>query len=296
MLVCMELIEQARRLVTPLIEEGRAIFVWEGPISPLVLADFYDWAGAEMKPAGGRTWTLVVELPNDTYCKYTLMLGRQVNAPFNRRSVPNPFGTLNHHFYMPRAEAAAEVRCRFEVPMEKITRFHVDTGDSLGEGKGGVTLYAPPVEGPVSLTVVYDGREYFERARIKVVCDNLIAQGRMHPLALALVENHPQRRSLEYACSEGTLGFLAEKALPLAHNELPLVDLERMPGTFGVIGASFGGLMALYTGLRMLRIFGHVLAQSGAYTLQGHRFSAWDLKRLPDLEKPRVWMDAGSME
>jgi hypothetical protein len=234
----MDLIERARREGTPLIEDGRAVFVWAGRIPPLVLGDFFGWMGAEMEPVGADAWALTVELPRDAYCEYVLMLeGRAVDDPHNRLRVPNGFGKHNHYFYMPEARAAAEARRVRSVPAGKITRFRLDTEESLGGGQRGVMLYTPPVEGPFPLAVVYDGREYFERARLNVICDNLIAQGRMRPLGLAMVENHPQRRSLEYACSEGTLGFLLEKVLPLARNEQNLVELEAEPGAFGVIGA-----------------------------------------------------------
>lgn len=292
-----DLLERARRLGTPLIADGRAIFVWAGSRPPLVLGDFYGWMGLEMAPVSPGVWTLAVDLPRDAYCEYVLMLeGEAVLDPFNRRRTPNGFGRHNHYFYMPEASATPFTRARKGLPAGKVTRYQVDSGEFLGSGKRGVWLYAPAAEGPYPLAVVYDGREYLERARLPAICDQLIAQGRMEPLALALIENHPQRRSLEYACSEGTLGFVLDKVLPLARNELNLADPAQNPGSYGVIGASYGGLMALYTGLRLGELFGRVLAQSGAHILDGYRFPVWDLARLESTARPRVWMDAGSFE
>ncbi|MFN8374318.1 MAG: alpha/beta hydrolase-fold protein [Anaerolineae bacterium] len=39
------------------------------------------------------------------------------------------------------------------------------------------------------------------------------------------------------------------------------MDIQQHPGAFGVLGASMGGLMALYAGLRMPALFGQVISQ-----------------------------------
>jgi enterochelin esterase family protein len=72
--------------------------------------------------------------------------------------------------------------------------------------------------------------------------------------------------------------------------------MEAEPGQFGVLGASGGGLMALYTGLRLPLIFGKVLAQSGAYSLDGYDFVVWDLVRSIAPEALKIWLAAGCYE
>lgn len=283
-------IEEARRRGTPLLEEGRALFVWEGKMPPLVMGDFAGWAGLEMKPVGRGIWLLAVDLPPDAYCEYVLMHeGRRVADPFNRRVVENGFGQKNHYFYMPKARPAAEVRLRRGTPRGKVRRFRVDTAGSLDTGLRGVSLYRPASDGPLPLLVVYDGREYLKRAHLATILDNMISTGRIRPLAAALIDNHQERRDSEYGCSERTLDFICSKIFPLAQNELPLAQ----DGEHGVLGASYGGLMALYTALRLPRVFGRVLAQSGAYRLRGLEFPVW---KMDGNERQRVWMDVGSME
>ena len=73
-----------------------------------------------------------------------------------------------------------------------------------------------------------------------------------------MVANGGPARTVEYTCSEATLAFLLQKVLPSARRELNLVDETREPGVHGVLGASLGGLIALYTGLRAPEVFGHV--------------------------------------
>ena len=83
-------------------------------------------------------------------------------------------------------------------------------------------------------------------------------------LTRARAEGHPlvdgETRFIR-ACGESTLLFVAAQVLPLARAHLNLLDPAKHPGAYGVLGASMGGLMALYTGLRLPRIFGHVLSQ-----------------------------------
>jgi enterochelin esterase family protein len=86
--------------------------------------------------------------------------------------------------------------------------------------------------------------------------------------------------------------------VPLARAKLNLVGIEAFPGAYGVLGTSMGGLMALYTGLRVPEVFGHVLSQSGAFgnphtDMAGTLFEALgqaDVKPIP------IWMDVGQFE
>jgi enterochelin esterase-like enzyme len=66
-----------------------------------------------------------------------------------------------------------------------------------------------------------------------------------------MLESRSPVRSLEYTCNDLSLGFVLESVLPFARQNLDLIDINRHPGAFGVLGASMGGLMALYAGLRL---------------------------------------------
>jgi enterochelin esterase family protein len=123
--------------------------------------------------------------------------------------------------------------------------------------------------------------------------DNLIAQNRIRPVALAMVAHGGKARGVEYLCSEATIGFLVERVFPLVKRELNLVDLATEPGAFGIMGVSFGGLMALYTGLRQPHIFGRVLSQSGGFGFEEHDFVVKDLVRFLPKRPIKIWMDVG---
>jgi enterochelin esterase-like enzyme len=54
--------------------------------------------------------------------------------------------------------------------------------------------------------------------------------------------------------------------------------------------------MALYTGLRLPHIFGHVLAQSGGYELDGYEFMTSYMIEHGPKHDLKIWMDVGQLE
>jgi hypothetical protein len=62
------------------------------------------------------------------------------------------------------------------------------------------------------------------------------------------------------------------------------------------VALSFGGLMALFTGLRAPEVFGRVLSQSGAFSLDERDFVVFDLARQTPRHRLDVWLDCGRFE
>ena len=85
-----------------------------------------------------------------------------------------------------------------------------------------------------------------------------------------------------------------ECLIPLAQDHLILTPPGGEP--YGVFGASLGGLMALYTGMRLPKVFGKVLSQSGAFGTPEFEFALVDLIRYAPRPDIQVWMDYGSLE
>jgi len=223
--------------------------------------------------------------------------GRKVGDPLNPHTSDNGVGGDNPCFFMPGLEPTALARRARGQPRGLVTRHQLKTSELAAGSTRQVVLYQPPAPGPWPLLVVLDGTDYQRRAALPTLVDNLILGGRMRPVAMALVANGGPARTLEYACSDATVGFLRDKVLGLAREHLPLVDERRKPGVHGVLGASLGGLMALYLGLRAPRVFGHVLSQSGAFSIPGHGdFAVFDLARAARSRRLKVWMDCGGFE
>ncbi|HSJ54258.1 MAG TPA: alpha/beta hydrolase-fold protein [Anaerolineae bacterium] len=295
-----DLLQRARQQQAPLIEGQQAIFVWEGEPAPELVGDWTGWqAGApvRLERVEPGLWAVTLTFPLDAYLEYTYWRdGQRLADPLNSRTVPNGLGRTNHYFYMPAAAPTPLAPRRRNVPRGSLVHHVLHDDFLLAGGKRAVDLYRPPVPGPVPLLVVLDGQDYRRRGALPTIVDNLVAVGRMRPPALALVHHAGQARGVEYGCSELYLGFLLTRLLPLARQELDLVDVEAEPGAYAILGASMGGLMALYAGLRAPAVFGLVLAQSGAFTLAGHDTAVWPLSLYGPVHPLRVWLDVGRFE
>ena len=132
-------------------------------------------------------------LAPDAYIEYAYLAGPaeadRTPDPFNSRTTPNGIGQVNHFFYMPGAEATPLAQRGRGVPSGTVTRHVVEHKAFVVGGKRPVWLYQPPTADPVPLVVVWDGGDYYRRGRLTQIVDNLIAQRRIRPIALALVEN-----------------------------------------------------------------------------------------------------------
>lgn len=283
-----------------MIDGQAATFIWAGPRPPHWISDLNDWSTEgpsrwdQVEPG---VWIHTIHLPRDAYLEYGYSLdGERLADPWNSRTKPSGMGHRNHYFYMPEAGPTPLARRRAAVAQGQVTR-HVVATNGLALGRERVVyLYRPPTAAPCPLLVVLDGGDYRRRVHLPAIVDNLIAQGRMQPIALAMVHNGGPGRMVEYACCETHVMFLANQVLPLARQELSLVDVEAVPGAYGLCGASMGGLMALYTALRLPHIFGHVLSQSGAFGWLAHDLVVFDLIRDGPARPLRIWMDVGHFE
>jgi enterochelin esterase-like enzyme len=293
------LLDRARREGTPLIDGATATLVWYGQQAPQLIGDFNAWdedRSPTLAQVAPQVWAHRLTLPPDAYVEYAYVRGPEhLPDPFNRRQTPNGVGSYNHYFYMPGAAPTPLARRRRGVHQGAVTRHAVPTDGMVAGASRTVFLYRPPAAAPAPLLVVFDGRDYMRRARLPTQVDNLIAQRRIRPLALALV-NASRERELEYSCNEATVNFILRRVLPLARENLNLLDTEAFPGAYGLLGASLGGLSALYTALRAPQIFGRVLSQSGAFRFRSRDFVVADLVRDGPVLPLKIWMDAGRFE
>jgi enterochelin esterase family protein len=295
------LIERARAEGTPLVEGDAATFVWAGAAPARIIAEFNDWDGRRaltLAAAEPGVWAGTITLPRDAYIEYRVLSpeGDPGLDPLNPRVVDSGVGHRNAWFRMPES-APLRLRRPANAPRGKLTRHRVHGDHLLAGGERDLWLYRPPTEERVPLLVVLDGQDYLRRAHLAEMVDALIGHGRIRPIALALLPHGGAARFLEYNCSDATLALILRHVLPLARAELPLLD-DAAPGSRAILGASLGGLMALYTGLRLPDVFGTVLCQSGGFALDltGHEQLIHRLIRDHQGAKPRIWMDVGRYE
>jgi len=297
-----DLLERAQRDGNPVIDGDKAIFVWAGDWAPHLIGDLNDaWEEKPipLKPVAPGVWAVTIELPCDAYVEYAFInpeTGERFADPFNVHRTYNGLNAYNNFFYMPEGGPSPFVQRGEGVKAGRVTKHAIKTDEYAAGGERTVYFYKPPVKGPVPLLVVYDGPDYLRRGKLAEIVDNLIAQKRIHPLAMALLQNGRQARMLEYGCSDVTLSFVMDRVWSLAKKHLKLLDIDSNPGAHGVLGASMGGLQALYTGLRLPYVFGNVLSQSGAFRISEHTFITTDMVRYLPTPDLRVWMDCGKFE
>jgi enterochelin esterase-like enzyme len=298
----------------PVIHGNRATFIWKGNSAPQLISDLSGWdatrrlkqfkrvskdLGLASPRSGERIWSCSLTLPRDAYVEYKFydsITQEEFLDPLNRHTVNNGVGSRNNFFYMPETVPSPFSMRRAEVRGGTLTRHRVDADFLQDDGAREVYLYKPHTNKPVPLLIVYDGYDYLRRAKLATIVDNLIAEKRICPLALAFLQNGRSRRSVEYFCSDATIHWLEQEVLPLTRKHLRLLDIEEHPGAYGVLGASAGGLMSMYTGFRMREIFGKVICQSGVFGLDGRDFAVVDLARYGHARDLKIWMDVGTLD
>lgn len=288
-----------------------AVFLWQqsgDSTPPALIGDFNAWnprLALPFLPLTADWYYCQLPAPADTYLEYAFVVGEQrVPDPLNaKRVLDNGMhrAEFNHYFGMPAYQPSVWLRAN---ATDLAGRLQIEQlqGDMLvSGGTREVRFYHPPSDAPCPLLVVYDGPDYHERAALVQVVDNLITAGRIQPIALALLQNGGPARLLEYGCNDVTIGFLQEVVLPFAQQQGNLLDWRKQPGCYGVLGASMGGVMALYTGLRAPHIFGNVFAQAGAYSLPSYYAIDFDLvvySLVENLTPPalHIWQDCGRFD
>ena len=293
------LLALARTIGNPVIGGDTVTFLWQGKFAPRLMDDLHNWEEKTqtMQPAGTDLWSYSMPLAADAYLEYTFLdtkTGERIPDPLNPNRIWNGINGYNNYFYMPRGGPTPLILPAKGVARGTVTRHQIPTKEYVVGAKRTVFLYQPPFRAPVPLVVVYDGPDYLKRAKLNIIVDNMIAEKRVRPFAMALVQNGGPARSLEYSCSDSTLGFVFDCVIPLAQEHLILTPPGGEP--YGVLGASLGGSMALYSGMRLPQVFGKVMSQSGAFILPEHEFVVVDLVRNAPLPEIEIWMDTGRYE
>jgi enterochelin esterase-like enzyme len=174
-----------------------------------------------------------------------------------------------------------------------------------------IWVYTPPgyASGDASypLLVAFDGGWALSRLPTQRLLDSLLADGRIKPVVAVFIDNPtPDSRNVELPCNESFARFVEEELLPWVRDRYRICE---DPADHFVTGASYGGLAAMWFGLRLPHVFGNVISQAaslwwgpgfkmeaprsaGGYTpewlIEQYRTSP----RLP----VRFWMEIGLME
>jgi enterochelin esterase-like enzyme len=296
-----DLVKRAKSNGTPLIDGNQVTFVWLGKTAPQLFSDWLDWdetkEGISLNETEPGVWTYTCKLPSKAYLEYRFFNGKEfVEDPMNPYKVYNGINGYNNTFSMPKALISPWIKPQKGSMQGKLSQ-HVIEDEGLIIGlKRKVYLYQPPAKKPAALLVVWDGPDYLKRGGIIPIVENLMAAGKIPPLALALLDNAHASRMIEYDCSEVAILMLTQLIIPLAQKNLNILNIKKNPGAFGVLGASMGGIMAAYTGVRLPHIFGHVLSQSGAFILWDSKPVIWELIENQLTLPLDFWLNIGTFD
>lgn len=289
-----------QRKKNPLIRENEAIWFYSGKKEPGLIGDFNFWdieKPLPFKQNKDGLWEAHLVLPEDAYIEYAFWVNKKRKLdPLNTDKVQNGLGEWNNYFSMSAFEKSPFLIENTGTPFYKVKSQTLHDPLRLANGKRKVNYFIPPGEGPFPLLVIFDGQEYLRKGRIVQIIEALVKLGKVQPIAVALVENVYQNRFVEYACNDGTVSFITRNVIPSANALMPLMKTDEGKGVFGIMGASMGGLMALYTALRMPSIFGKVLCQAGAFKMFGDDFSIYEFVD-GVIQKPvEIWMNVGRFD
>ncbi|NMO33736.1 enterochelin esterase [Streptomyces sp. GMY01] len=233
---------------------------------------------------------------------WSWLRGQVRTDPYNSRTLPRRWGGQPVGYAeLPDAPRAVDWEPRPEVPRGTVTE-HVVASELLGDSRR-VWLYEPAAEhagrtaaGGLPVLVLLDGEHWQPRLGLARLLDNLIADGRVPPLAAVLPESvDAGTRWAQLTCRPEFVGFLERELLPWAAGALPLTE---DPARTVVAGQSLGGLTAAYAAAHSPLRFGNALVQSGSFWWPNGPGAEWLTAELAAAGRlpVRFWLSFGEQE
>lgn len=113
-----------------------------------------------------------------------------------------------------------------------------------------------------TLLVLFDADRYLDEVPVPTLLDNLVADGKLAPVAAVFIANPSGRtRAAELPPNPAMAAFVAQELMPWAARQ----GLSAAPRRTVIAGASYGGLAAAWVALQHPEWFGRVLSQSGSF-------------------------------
>jgi enterochelin esterase family protein len=221
-------------------------------------------------------WYRTERLPKDARGTYAFKVEGTLTQPKELHftaTVPDPlnprafwYGSV---FELPKAEPQAYINDQAITPKGMLRKLKIKSKILNEEREYGV--YTPPGfdpnASPYKLLVLFDGETYGNGpdplVPAPVILDNLIAQKKVVPMVLLLVNYvSGPLRARDLACWEPFENFLAGELIPSLRRDY---NISSDPADTIVGGSSAGGLAAACSGLMHPEVFGNILSQSGSY-------------------------------
>ena len=166
------------------------------------------------------------------------------------------------HAQGPDAKASVYLKKRSDVPTGVMENLDVES-KALGN-KRTVRVYLPPGYqrggSDYGLLLAYDGNQYTMAIPMPMILDNMIAAKAIPPVVTVFMESPD--RDVEFPPNDDFQKFVGAELIPQVRAHY---RISRDPSRSAVLGSSYGGLAALYTGLLHPELFGNVISQSGSF-------------------------------
>ncbi len=250
--------------ILPFLEDDTAVFfIYQGTAASLEIAgDFTGWNPS--MPMTGVTGTnfyyTAAHYESDARLDYKFIIdGNWILDPKNPYTCTGGFGP-NSELRMPSYVFPPEISYYSNIPHGVI----LDTSffSSNLNNTRAVKIYLPPgysAQNQYPVIVFHDGLEYISLANANNIFDYLIAHHEIDPLIGVFVP--PVDRQNEYAGSkkDAFTGFIVNELMPVIDQKY---STSKDPRRRATLGASDGGNIALYIGMKHPEAFGKIGAQS----------------------------------
>lgn len=257
----------------PCVAGDSVVFLYRGEARSVTFTGDFDGWNPEPPRArrlpGTELWRQVEVFPPDARLDYKIVVdGRTwLLDPMNPRTQRGGFGD-NSELRMPDYRPSLWVASRTDIPHGGLDRARL--ASSALDCTVELVIYTPPGYAALdSLPVIYvtDGHEYADprMGAMVNVMDNLIAAGRLRPIAAVFIDPRVggrNRRAEQYVLNEDFLRFVRDELVPWTDGRLRASADRR---DRGILGTSLGGLNAAWFALKAPEIFGRAGIQSPAF-------------------------------
>ncbi len=253
-----------KELGSPIVEGNKVIFVYtsEVPVEVWIAGDWNGWSpSADRLQRLGRTevYYLIKEFPRDARLEYKLIVNdKWIPDPLNpRRAIDRPDRSV---LMMPNYRHSPYLKGPKPELSGNLTSTSIKS-NYLGRNVS-IHIYTPPFydkSEKYPLIFFQDGSDYIRYGTIRIL-DSMISMGEIRPVITVFID--PEFRSCEYAMDDSYVNFLAEELTPFLEERY---GTSRSREDRCLVGASLGGLIALYAALTKPETFGLVITQSGAF-------------------------------
>ncbi len=279
----------------PIIEDSVCYFVVRGNVSGSVVGDFNQWKPGvdSLIPVESTDLFYAKKVfPLDARLDYKFVLGNQwLLDPLNPRLIYGGFGP-NSELVMPHYVYPREIDYQPDIPHGRLEEFTFHSQILNNSRK--IIVYLPPDysrNNPQRYPTLYvqDGREYLQLANIANVLDNLIAAKEIQPLIAVFI--NPTDRNKEYWLNDQYIAMVTTEIIPMIDSTY---HTRATAEGRGIMGASLGGAISLYAGVKAPGYFRYIAGQSSAIWIENQKIVT--LFREGNLPALTVYLDWGTFE